>query len=277
MIGNDHHVSLIEDAVIFVGRENLRDQRIGYRLEVVNFHRQRIVGDMGVQIDSRKIDDLDLRNAVLRDRFEQLGHRILVHLLVDVGFPRRSLAAAFCDEFRVQFDHRERVDGREVVGAAIDRVQRDRRFHSRLLKQRRALELLADQPVGDHRAVVVHLRDRHRRRCVKSHLLAREPFVARHRIPGRGRAGENSRPGGDGGRGQDGDGVGHGVSVLVQSAALGRAKHRGHRRCFARVKRFHQLVIADAVKGEDQNVGTRLLRSKMMLDLLFAAVEQEFD
>ena len=74
MIGDHHDVRLIENAVIPVGVENLGNERIGYRLEVGDFHRQRIGGEMRVQINSRKVDNLNFRNAMILHGREQLGH-----------------------------------------------------------------------------------------------------------------------------------------------------------------------------------------------------------
>ncbi len=74
MIGDHHDVCLIENAVILISRENLGNERIGYRLEVVDFHPQWIGGEMRVQIDSRKVDNLNFRNAMSLHGREELRH-----------------------------------------------------------------------------------------------------------------------------------------------------------------------------------------------------------
>ena len=276
MIGDHHDVGLIENAAVTIRVEDFRHERIGCVLEVGDFHRQRVGREMRVQIDSREIHDLDIRDAVRLHRIEQLRHRVHIHLLVHVALAGRMLFLAR-DEFREQLDHRRRIENRKVVRTAINHVHRDRRPDARLLKERRHLELMSDQVVGDHRAVVVHLCDRDRHRREKFHVLAHEPLVARHPVLRRRRAREDRRPRGDGGRRQDTDGVGRRVRMLVKPAALVFAEHPGHRGRFARVDRRHQLIVAGAVKGKDQNIRTRRRRPRHAFDLLLAAIEKKLD
>jgi len=68
----------------------------------------------------------------------------------------------------------------------------------------------------------------------------------------------------------------YGVGVLVQPLSLFLAEHLSHRGSLARLNRFPQLIVTGPVKGEYQDVRTRLGRPKMMFDLSFAAIEQEF-
>ena len=110
MVGDYHYVGLIENAEVLVVGQYLRDQRIGYRFEVVDLHRKRIAGQMGVQIDPGEVHNLDFRNAMILDGIEQLGHGFLVEVFVDIHLFGRILATAARDEFRVQRDHRDRID-----------------------------------------------------------------------------------------------------------------------------------------------------------------------
>ena len=74
MVGDHHDVGLIENAIGSVCVENFCNEGIGYGFEVGEFHRQRIGGEMRVQIDSREVDNLNFRDAVILYGIEQLGH-----------------------------------------------------------------------------------------------------------------------------------------------------------------------------------------------------------
>src|SRR5579863_1599424 len=99
---------LIENSVALIGREDLGNKRIGYALEVRDLHRQGIGREMRVQIDSREIDNLNVRNAMFIDGSEQLRDRILVQVLVHVDFLGRILPTSTRQKLGVQSDHRDR-------------------------------------------------------------------------------------------------------------------------------------------------------------------------
>ena len=59
VVGDDHDIGLIENAEFLVVGQHLCDQRVGHLFEVVDLHIERITSQVGVQIDSREVHNLD--------------------------------------------------------------------------------------------------------------------------------------------------------------------------------------------------------------------------
>src|SRR5271166_93336 len=124
MIGDKYHEGVILRALLAIFIDDLPNRRIEHAFEIFDLVVKRVLRDVRIEIDARKIDHLQIRYAVLFDRVDDERNRFEVHLRVGL-----LLVLGVVTDFTFEVAGRERAETRDIeagenAGSSIHAVER---------------------------------------------------------------------------------------------------------------------------------------------------------